>query len=357
MEAAKDTRYVDILLYGIAIQAICAAALAVFPVVAVLAIKFQSASLFLPGGGTILDGHCPAIIPDKGHTDVQFPNRLHYTGVGLLDYLLCFPVAASGVQGFLAEPVTTQFTHYFFSSLLPILSILAVEGLRPGVSKAASLPYFILFLSQFGSLGVILPVYWTLYIFGGNVDNRRNVSISDVGRNKALAASFGLIIGAVLPSLGMLHFKDPYTIATWLLYPIFVAILHYCTFKVLPASAGLKSAFPVIRSLYIGTFVFASSTHIAAVWPKVPRLSWPEAFAPPALDPSYLSISTIPFLLQNCLKWDFFFAMLSCVLASLWFARNVKELLGFILWYFLAIPVFGIGSAVMGVFIYDDAIL
>jgi len=301
-----------------------------------------------------MDLQCPYSIAGVEDASKVFPYRLPYTGIHFLDYFSCGMVAT--FQGQLADRNAAEFLNYLFSCFLPTTLIFAIEALRPGVSKAISLPNLFLFIGQSGTAGIIFPIYWAFYIVGGNVENRRNVPLSAVHLHEVVAAAFGFILGSVLPTLGMLQLKNPYAVLIWQFFPLYAASFQYAYSKAVPPSKVFKSGFPLIRFLYIVSFILSSSAHIAAVWPKITGLSWPSAFDLPCSNPSSISTSTV-FLLHNFLKWDIVFFVGSFALASLWFARSYKELLGFVLWYAVATPIFGPGSAVTGVFIYDDAVL
>jgi hypothetical protein len=57
------------------------------------------------------------------------------------------------------------------------------------------------------------------------------------------------------------------------------------------------------------------------------------------------------------LKWDAVFGTGAIVLASLWFARNVKELFTLVVWYAVGIVFLGPGAALAGVFLWRESIL
>jgi len=301
-----------------------------------------------------MDLQCPYSISGVENASKVFPYRLSYTGIDFLDYFSCGMVAT--FQGQLGDRNATEFLNYLFSCFLPTTLIFAIEALRPGVSKAISMPNLFLFVAQSGTAGVLFPIYWAFYIAGGNVENRRNVSLAAVHLDEVVAASFAFVFGSVAPVLGMLQLKSAYAILVWQFFPLYIALLQFAYSKAAPPSKTYKSGFPLIRFLYIVSFILSSSAHITAVWPKITGISWPSAFDLPSSNPSSISTSTV-FLLHNFLKWDVVFFVGSFALASLWFARNFKELLGFVLWYVLATPIFGPASAVTGVFIYDEAIL
>jgi len=330
-----------------------AAALAVFPVLAAVALKAIWMPMLLPGGKTVLHSFCPANA--YGHHALQlFPFRLRYTGIDTVDQMLCGLVTT--FQLVMADADAYKFANYFLTGFLPICIIMGVEALRPGVGALISLPNLFFFIAQFASLGATIPIYWAFYIASGNLKKRRAVALSRIPRSQVVAFIFAFIVGSVLPVEAMFHLSDPYVTAMWQFYPIFVAISQYFHSKAVPPSTEFNPGFPYIRFLYIGSFILSSSAHIAVVLPNITGLSWPSAFDLPTLNPTSISTSTT-FLIHNLLKWDFAFAAGSFALGSLWFARSFKELIGFVLWYAVATPVVGIGSAVMGVFIYDDAVL
>ena len=284
----------------------------------------------------------------------KFPYRLLYTGIGPLDDMLCGMVA---IYLELTDiPDAFNFLHYCFASFFPISVIYSIEALRPGVSKAVSLSNVFLLIGKFSSVGVISLIYWVFYISGGNLKNRHESSLATVGWNQVAAVIFAVVVGNVVPSRTMLYLQMPRVVAFWHFFPAYVALAQYLYGKAFPPSKRVKSGLPLIRFLYISSFIYSALVHILAVWPKVMTAGWSKSFALPLLNPASVSTSVM-FVLHNFLKWDLTFATCSFALGSLWFARTDRELLGFVLWYAIAVPTVGIGAAVTGVFMYDDAVI
>jgi len=294
--------------------------------------------------------HCKP--PSQGSTIASY--RLDYTGVDGLDKLLCALVTF--FHNIMDSNPSRSFLSYAIGTSGPLVLLPSLESFRIGQHRALSYPVFWGFLMQTVTVGITFPLYWLVFILFEGVNKHHNFSIRKIPQSQAEAIIFGLIAGAVIPSVAMLTMDDPKVTAIWQAYPVYVSIAQTAHLLVRPASKHAQSGFRTIQALYIALFILSSSIHIHNVWPILSDFDAIKSLLLPSLTPLPASHPMNQHLLQF-LKWDVLLAYIATSLAMLWFARNLKQVLAIVLWYSVAIPIFGFGAAVMGVAIWRDGVL
>jgi hypothetical protein len=104
-------------------------------------------------------------------------------------------------------------------------------------------------------------------------------------------------------------------------------------------------------------FVASALVHMAIILPRLGDLpTLKDSFVPSiaALDPV---TTTLERGVQDLIQWDGVICTMSTAVATLWFARNVKELFGILAWYIVATLGFGPGAAIYGVFMWREMLL
>lgn len=256
----------------------------------------------------------------------------------------------------MASSTHFSFLTYFLGNGVPFVIMPIVEAYRTGQNRLLAYPLIWGLGSQLFSLAITSTVYCFVFLLLGGVERGRKSNIRLITQADAEAIVFGIIAGAVIPTVAMLVLQDPYVTAIWQLYPVHVSIAHFLHLQIRPASQYSQSGHRTIQALFIGCFIISSSIHISIVWPMINDYdTLREFFIPsiPMLDPSTdLSLQVFDFL-----QWDFAFSFVSVVVTSLWFASNLKQFMAIIAWYIGAIPTIGFGAAVIGVAIWHDNVL
>jgi hypothetical protein len=256
----------------------------------------------------------------------------------------------------MASSTSSSFLTYFLGTAGPFVILPFLEAYRIGQSRLLVYPLIWGLGSQAASLAVTSTVYCFVFLLLGGVERGNKSSLRLITQADAEAIVFGIIAGAVIPTAVMLALQDPYVTAIWQLYPVYVCSTHFLHLQIRPASQYSQSGYKTIQGLFVGCFIISSSIHISIVWPMINDYDTLRAFFIPSvsmLDPSTdLTLQTF-----NLLKWDFAFSFASVVIASLWFASNLKQFIGIIAWYIGAIPIIGFGAAVTGVAIWRDNVL
>jgi hypothetical protein len=282
------------------------------------------------------------------------PYRLRYVGLDAIDSALCFLVTffqtAINFQDSLA------FATYFIGVGAPLIVVPAVESWRAGRSLFIAYPVLFGVLYQIMTVGWTMPLYWLIFILTGGTKSRHpNRGNTNISKAAAEAIVFSIIVGAAIPSVGMLVFDDPYVTAIWQPFPIYISLAQRTHLLFRPLSKYPQSGYQTIRGLYIATFILCSSVHIATIWPLIgdDLRTLSRVFI--------ASIVIIPTTMEHgvhhLLKWDFSVAFASSILVTFWFASSKKQLALLVAWSVFATPVFGPGAAMMGAFLWREASL
>lgn len=328
-------------------------ALVVFPTLSALAFNFIFGHLFASGLADKLAAQCPPTITSLTET----PYRLDYTTIPTLDTQLCPLVAFFHIT--MAKPLPLSFLAYFIGVGFPFVVLPAVEACRDGRSLLIAYPAIWGLLTQTMTIGATMPIYWLAFILsrgrglskGAGSPNTKGA----ITQAHAEAIVFGVLIGAIVPTISMLILNDPTVTAIWQPYPVYVSLAHALHLFFRPPSQHPQSGYPTIRALYLGCFVIASSVHISTIWPikndlaAIKSMFFPSTIA---LNVSDVSLQTLDFL-----KWDFVFGSVSTALATLWFAQDLMQLFKMVVWYTVAIPLVGFGAAIMGVALWREQFL
>ncbi|KAJ7733281.1 hypothetical protein B0H14DRAFT_3517424, partial [Mycena olivaceomarginata] len=253
--------------------------LVAFPVLSALALNLTLGNVVASGLAPELESQCSGTL--------ESPYRLQYTGSNAIDVTLCTLVSFFHLA--FTPPVRPLLT-YFLATSFPLFAIPAFEAVRTGRPTVLALPVVLGLAGQLWTIGAMIPLYWLAFILSGAASAKPSPSASSsVSSAHAQAVSFGLLAGAVAPSVSLLMLEDPY--------------------------AGHLLAF------YIITFIVGSSIHVGTL------------FATPSLRDVFLPsvaprIGEAPELnVLNLLQWDAVFAFGSTLLATVWFARTTSQAL------------------------------
>jgi len=252
----------------------------------------------------------------------------------------------------LDEPDAFALLTYFIGTGGPLIAIPAVEGWRAGRSAFIAYPVIFGLLSQTLTIGITFPIYWLVFILSGGA----NITLGKIKQAHAEATVFGVMVGATIPSICLLALSDPVVTAIWQPYPIYVSLAQYAHLAFRPASKHAESGYKTIRFMYIGMFILASSAHIATIWPLITDFSTIQRVYLPSLTAPVQSAS-IGVRVLHFLKWDLALGLASSIIATLWFARNLKETLALAAWNVIATPVFGPGAALTGAAVWRESSL
>ncbi|KAE9407114.1 hypothetical protein BT96DRAFT_914971 [Gymnopus androsaceus JB14] len=304
-----------------------AIALAVFPSLVALACHFifghAAESLLLPK----LKAQCPQISLGE-----ETPYRLPYTGAQSIDEALCGIVAFFHAS---FGPQVAPFLTYFLLSCAPILAHVYFESYRPNRPFTLAFPLVFALAMQLLSFGATFSVYWLVFVVSGAAQSPSLGRQTMVTKAHAQSTLFGIFIGMIILTGCMMVLQDPYITAIWQAFPVAVSVASFFHLLVRPASQHPDSGFEIIRGFYLASFIIISSLHLSFITSK--------------------SMDELKALLSISFKWDAVFGLLASLLGTVWFGRNLKQILGLLAWNLLATPLVGPGAAFAGAVLWRES--
>lgn len=310
-----------------------------------MATQFLVGHLIKSGVAGQLRGQCPEVLTSAA------PYRLIYSGIGPLDKQLCTLVTffSHALKSPLARPTVGHLLTIFPSFIsFPIL-----ESVREGAPLLLAFPAIVGVLYQTLGGAVILPIYWTLFIIFGDPQGtlNRNVNIS---AHEAEGAVVALIGGFVIPTLAMYITVNPCITAAWQLFPVWISLFQ---FLYLSSSAAPKSSLSggqIVLGVHIFNFIVSAISHLTVVLSRVGAPGALSAFFVPSMKPPRKEKSTIASGTLQFLKWDGIIIAGSSIIATLWFGRDIQEVLGLLLWNVLASAILGPAAAFSGALVWRE---
>ncbi len=269
-------------------------------------------------------------------------NYLPVTGNDGFDRFLCVLVSLFDIG---LQPERTLFLKYFLATCIPAATLFAsVESSRKGrrfvVSYAALVSGM---LGQVLTFAVVLPIYWLYFALVA----RHNTG--KVAQGHAEATVFGVFIGWITPSLALFTMTDPGVIAIFQIAPIIAFVAQLGHLLVRPSTTHSASGFRTIQAAYIASFLVASSMHINTL---VKFASTDElwAFFIPTLFAKDVSAAVM-----NVFQVDFLVVSLTWAFGSLWFARDVRDVIVLALWFVVGSVLVGPGAAFAGAALWRES--
>ncbi|KAG5645880.1 hypothetical protein DXG03_005027 [Asterophora parasitica] len=303
-----------------------------------------------------LDKHLANACSPQSTTITHY--RLSYVGHGTTDAILC-PLVTFFHRAF-SVPDALSGLAYFLGVGGPLIAIPSVESWRTGRSVLIAYPVIYGLLSQTLTVGLVYPIYWLIFILSGSANTGRGGGRPEdakITQGHAEAIIFGLLVGAVVPTVGMLVLDDPVVTAMWQPYPAYVSLAQYAHLALRPASKHSDSGYKTIRFLYLALFMISSSVHISTIWPLISKdlTTIQRLFLPTISSPTRSTEAGLRVL--HFLKWDLTFGLSAAMFATLWFARDLTESVALVAWNVTVTVALGPGAALAGAALWRESSL
>lgn len=325
--------------------------LVVFPSIAALAFKFIFGHIIQSGLGEKIGQQCP-LRPGQSLASLDdIPYSLNYTGIGPVDQKMCTVVSVFHAA---MSPVPSLFLNYFLWTCIPVIAIISIESCRNGRHFVLGMPVLFGLSIQTMSFGATMPLYWLLFIWTGTAGLRARDQRKQVSQAHVEAIIFGIFIGYVVPTFCMFALEDPYVTAMWQLFPVWQALAHQAHLLGRPVSHHPESGYRTLQIFYFAIFILSSSVHLSLIGPRIHDFAKLEQMFVPSFS---ILPSNIAFELQvlDFLQFDAAFGFLSSLLATLWFGRTGKEVVGLAAWALLGSICFGPGAAITGAALWRES--
>ncbi|TFK67902.1 hypothetical protein BDN72DRAFT_842498 [Pluteus cervinus] len=321
----------------------------VFLVLPLLAAYMMYSNATKSGLDTMITQHCPPTLVSQEET----PFRLPYTGL-FLDGTLCGIVTV--FQTGLNSDITLKFLSYFLASGLPLLVFQVVEADRPRQNALIASPMIFALAGQCVTFAVVQPLYWFLFLHSSSSLRATGLHPANmhVTQAQAEAILFAISIGAIVPTVCLILMNDPQVTAIWQIFPVFISLSYSLHHYFRPSTLHPQSGYKTIQAVYIISFILASSTHIAIIWPMINDIQSFVLTFVPSVNPLPKSMP-LDSLVRQLLQWDFVFTFIPAHIGSLWFAATYWELLLLVTWNILALPIIGPGATISAILLWRES--
>ncbi|KAF8589992.1 hypothetical protein K439DRAFT_1241011, partial [Ramaria rubella] len=234
----------------------------------------------------------------------------------------------------------------FLTSFAAFVVTPVIEASRKHCSFLLGYPVIIGIIYQVMSGAVTLPIYWAIFL----AFTRDDVAGSVIDQASAEAILFGLVMGYVFPTLGMVFISTPNVIAFWQAFPIHMSLLGQLYLLIRPKRGNGDSGYRTVQATYMIIFVISSIVHLRTY--KFDLQYVINAWIPSTEIPDANKGHTALYSIIHFLQWDAAFIFGSTFLASLWFANSVVQSVKLLVWVITSSILLGPGAAVSGVFLW-----
>lgn len=277
----------------------------------------------------------PICLPSTPHDfELNQVYRTSYTGFHYLDVYLCMLVS-------FFQPAIHPYPHavlvYFLGTHAPLVISPMVEGRRGRSHPLISFTSIIWGIYQVVTIGVGVPWYWLVFILTGSHQRfGKDAAISQV---QAEAIAFSFFFGSLVPTFAMVYFDNIYATALWQAFPLWVSITEriYLYFRKPTSTASGNNSYRIIQTLNFLVFVSASIVHL-----KMATSVWGTG------DIREGSLGLLRKGVSGLLIRDITFGFGISLLATLWFGKNLKDVMLLAIWSVAGGAVLGPSAALAG---------
>jgi hypothetical protein len=162
---------------------------------------------------------------------------------------------------------------------------------------------------------------------------------------------FGFFMGFVLPTCWMISTANPYAIALWQAFPLWMYLAQKLYLFGRPVSNRPTDGQKIIEALYILSIIPAVLSHYYVTFASPKGLEYSK-FLPQYLEQD--QVVDLAWGARNFLQFDGLFTHLAAMTASLWFARTIQEVIMIATWHALCILTMGPGAALSTVYAWRE---
>ncbi|KAF8813572.1 hypothetical protein BYT27DRAFT_6344264 [Phlegmacium glaucopus] len=257
--------------------------------------------------------------------------RVSYTGFHYLDVYLCILVS-------FFQPAIHPYPHpvlvYFLGTHAPLVITPMIEGRRERSHPLISFPSVTWGVYQVLTIGVGVPWYWLVFILtGSHYRAGKDATISQV---QAEAIAFSFFFGSLVPLVAMVYFDSIYATVLWQPFPLWISITEQIYLYFRKPTFANKS-YQIIQTLNFLVLVSSSIVHLTmatSVW-GIGGLT--------ERDHGLLRKGVAEFLTT-----DITFGFGISLLATLWFGKDLKEIMLLAIWSVVGGVMVGPGAALAG---------
>jgi hypothetical protein len=243
-----------------------------------------------------------------------------------------------------------------------IATIPYIEAARENRNILLEFHWIIGIIYQKLTAGVILPIYWALFIVTGAAilhHTPQAANNSKIDQKHAESIIFALALGYAVPSVTMLIAFEPNATALWQGFPLLMRVSQLLYHCIRPPSRA--SAPSTVNAIYIALFLFSALPHLiftALIFLSPNPSSVLKSLFIPSVALLNPDSTTIDQGVVNFIKWDYVMILFGAFVVTVWVAgRSVKGIVGLTAWWVVSVPLFGAGASVVGVFWWRERLL
>ncbi|KAF8507662.1 hypothetical protein JB92DRAFT_2958609 [Gautieria morchelliformis] len=266
---------------------------------------------------------------------------------------MAFLAPVEGLLGF-----ASTYFNYFNVAFTPLYLMIQVEASRMHVPRVLSLPLITGILLLLFTAGPIIPLYCLAFVLTGaaSAQNSDNATTAfAINRNHAEAIAFAVVVGYVIPTIGLAAFMDLPTLLIWFGFHPWMSLLKAVWRGARADTSQVDIA--IVKRLYAITFVVTSIAHICAVLERRHDLEVLRSFFLPPLSNLQPKATVSPTWVMELFQWDALLSIVAVMMATLWFAKDAKELSRLLIWHVTATMTVGPSASICGAFLWRETCL
>lgn len=204
-----------------------------------------------------------------------------------------------------------------------------------------------------------LSAYFLIFVLSdaARLHSRPRGRDGSISRAHAKATLFGHLVGMAVPTGVMLYMDHAYITAIWQPYPFFFTLVQSTGLLFSSPSERSSSGYAITQATYLFGFITSAIAQFTIVLPRFWDLPALKSILLPSISSLDPTTTTLEQGVIDFLKWDGILCIIPCMLATFWFARDVKELFGIFAWHVVATLAFGPGAAIAGAFMWRESLL
>lgn len=294
------------------------------------------------------------VICDEPLEDSSNPLRMAYTSNLEVDKVLC------GMGVFYHTAMTPFYIPFFLEFMGVVAAVFLIpfaEASRDNRSLflGNGVPGAVGMLAQLLSMGLVMPLYYLLFITTGAADRKPGpAGGAKINQGNAEALLFGLIIGCIIPTACMILFQDPTVTAIWQIFPIIMEIAQFCHRIIRPPSRLTESGYYTVQATYAMVLVVSAAIHFHYVWPILSDIDTLKQLFLPLFGSNDLGAAPLLDGIIYFFKWDFTLSMVPAFILPLWFTDDSFSCVVVIIWCIATTIVLGPGAAIASILMWRE---
>lgn len=251
------------------------------------------------------------------------PEQLRYTGLAAFDLILCHLMV---IFHSILESLDSHFMLHFLAGAPPVILAYRIEGARSDSSPSVR-PVLVEMTYQIIGAASVLPLAWLALVTSSS--SHSNAGRAPLTRVQAEAASLGVGLAFVLPTIAMIYLRNERLTAYWAIFPVYAWLIERVWLYIRRDAPDARApGLPVVRAAFLTTAAIAIVPHLVTLYHTHPRhvgafLDWLPPTGVP--DPRTTTMQSAAY---HFMRWDSIIWYTAAILAVSLLAGSRRETLG-----------------------------